>query len=33
MLDIRDHLYIDYYNLILLLLILEGVHVIGEIWV
>lgn len=33
MLDIRDHLYIDYYNLILLLLILEGAHVIGEIWV
>ena len=33
LLDIRDHLYIDYYNLILLLLILEGAHVIGEIWV
>ena len=33
LLDIRDHLYIDYYNLILLILILEGAHVIGEIWV
>ena len=33
LLDIRDHLYIDYYNLILLLLILEGAQVIGEIWV
>ena len=33
MLDIRDHLYVDYYNFNLLLLILEGAHVIGEIWV